>query len=253
MKLKNYYMKKENNENLITKKVISKIEKGELKMKPRFYFVAKSFLVIGLLTLASLFLLYFGSLIVFILRVNNILLFHGMGFQVIRNILLAFPWYLVFLILILIIVIETIGKRFRFIYRKPLIVSLSAILFIVVASSFLIESSSLHHSFYRLAEQERLPLAGRMYRELGNLDIEDTHFGIILEKKNDFWIMELDSGEAVKLKITEKTRGRRTFLETEEEEKVIVVGEMKEGVIDVDSFKKIERRFRHYNQRLNER
>ncbi len=246
-------MKKENSENSITEKVVSKIEKGELKMKPRAYFVAKSFLVIGLLVLASLLLLYFGSLIVFVLRVNNILLFHGMGFQAIRSILLSFPWYLVFLIFILIILIEIIGRRFRFVYRKPLIISLLTILLIVTISSFLIESSSLHHSFYRLAEQERLPLAGRMYRELGHLDIDDAYFGIVLKKDNDFWTMELDSGEIVSLKITEKTRGRRVFLEIEKGEKVIVVGELEEGVIDVVSFKKIERRFRHHNQRINER
>jgi hypothetical protein len=246
-------MKKENSENLITEKVISKIERGELKMKPRIYFIAKSFLLIGFLALASLFLLYFGSLIIFVLRVNDILLFRGMGFYPIRSILLSFPWYLVFLTFILIIVIEIISRRFQFVYRKPFIISLFGILFIVVASSFLIERSSLHHSFYRLAEQERLPLAGKMYRELGNLDINDAHFGVILKKKNDLWRMELDSGEIVDLKITEETRGRRTFLEIEEGEKVIVIGETKEGMIDVVSFKKIERRFRYHNQRLNER
>ncbi len=245
-------MKKKNSENSITGKVVSKIEKGELKMKPRAYFIAKSFLFIGLLALVILLLLYFGSLIVFVLRVNNILLFHGMGFYATRSILLSFPWYLILLISILIILIEIIGRRFRFVYRKTFIISLLTILFIVVVSSFLIEKSSLHYSFYRLAEQETLPLFGRMYRELGNLDIEDVHFGIILEKKSDLWKMELDSGEIVSLKITEKTRGRRTFSEIEEG-KVIVIGEMEGGVIDVVSFKKIERRFRHHNQGLNER
>ncbi len=246
-------MTKKNSENSITERVVSKIEKGELKMKPRAYFIAKSLLVIGLLALATLLLLYFGSLIVFVLRVNNILLFHGMGFQVIRSILLSFPWYLVFLAFVLIILIEIIGRRFQFVYRKPFIVSLLAILLIVTASSFLVEGSSLHHSFYRLAEQERLPVAGRMYRELGNLDIDDTYFGIISEKESDLWKMELDSGEIVGLKITEKTRGRRTFSEIEIGEKVIVIGEMEEGIIDVVSFKKIERRFKHHNSRLNER
>ncbi len=253
MKLKSYYMKKENNKNLITEKVVSKIEKGELKMKPKVYFIIKSILIISSLILTFLLVLYFGSLIVFVLRINDILFFHGMGFHAIRSILLSFPWYLVFLIFILIILIEIIGRRFRFIYRKPFIISLFAISLIVAASSFLIESSSLHHSFYRLAKQERLPLAGRMYKELGNLDIENAHFGIILEKESNLWKMELDSGEIVSLKITEKTRGRRTFSEIKEGEKVIVIGEMEEGVIDVISFKKIERRFRHHNEILNER
>jgi len=253
MKLKNYYMKKENSENLITKKVVSKIEKGELRMKSRAYFIAKSFLIIGLLILFFLLLLYFGSLIIFVLRVNDILLFHGIGFYAIRNILLSFPWYLVFLIFALILLIDVIGRKFRFVYRKPFIVSLLTISIIVIISSFLIEKSSLHYSFFRLAEQERLLVAGRMYRNLGNLDINDAYFGIILEKENDFWKMEIDGGEKVNLKITERTRGKRVYSQIEEGEKVLVIGEIEEGVIDVISFKGIEKRFRHNNQRIDER
>lgn len=246
-------MKKENNEKSISQKVVSKIEKGELKMRPKAYFIIKTILIVGLLILAFLLALYFGSLIIFILRINDILLFHGMGFQVIRSILLSFPWYLVFLVFVLVILVEAVAKRFHLIYRKPLIVSLFIILVLVFLSSFLIEKSSLHHSFFRLAEQERLPLAGRMYRDLGNLEIENVYFGRILEKKDDLWMMELDSGEVVGLAITEKTRGRRVFSEIKEGSEIIVVGELGEGLIDVESFKRIERRFRNYKERPNER
>ncbi len=246
-------MKKENSKNPITEKVVSKIERGELKMKSRAYFVAKSFLVIGLLVLFSLLLLYLGSLIVFVLRVNDILLFHGIGFYAIRSILLSFPWYLVFLIFVLILLIGVIGRKFQFVYRRPLIVSLIAILVMVIVSSVLIERSSLHYSFFRLAEQQRLPVAGGMYRNLGNIDIDNAHFGVILEKQNDLWVMELDSGERAKLKVTEKTKGKRLYSQIEEGEKVLVIGEMDEGVIDVINFKTIERRSRSNNQRLNER
>jgi len=246
-------MKKENNEKLISQKVVSKIEKGELKMRPKVYFVAKTILIVGLSVLALLLALYFGSLIIFVLRINDILLFHGMGFQAIRSVLLSFPWYLVFLVFVLVVSVEIVAKRFHFIYRKPLIISLLIILALIFLSSFLIEKSSLHHSFFRLAEQERLPLAGKMYRDLGSLEIENVYFGTILEKKDDFWIMELDSGEAVSLKINEKTRGRRVFSEIKEGNEIIVIGGLEEGVINVDSFKKIERRFRNYKERLNER
>ncbi len=253
MKLKNYYMQKENNEKPISQKVISRIEKGELKMRPRVYFIAKTILIAGFLALVFLLALYFGSLIIFVLRINDIFLFHGMGFQATRNVLLSFPWYLVLLVIGLVILVELIAKRFNFVYRKPLIVSLLIILTLVFLSSFLVEKSSLHYSFFRLAEQERLPLAGRMYRDLGNLEIENVYFGKILEKKDNLWIMELDSGEEVGLKITEKTRGRRVFSEIKEGNKVIVIGKLEDGLIDVGSFKRIERRFRNYQERPNER
>jgi len=246
-------MKKENSGNSITEKVVSRIERGELKMKPRAYFIAKSFLVIGLLSLFFLLLLYFASLVVFVLRINDIFLFRGIGFYAIRNVLISFPWYLALLIFVLILLVGVIGRKFQFVYRRPFIVSLLVISVVVIASSFLVEKSSLHYSFFRLAEQERLPVAGRMYRDLGNLDINDAYFGVLLEKENDQWKMELDSGEKVDLKITEKTRGRRLYLQIEEGEKILVIGEMEEGVIDVISFRTVERRFRHNKERLNER
>ncbi len=253
MKLKNYYMQKENNEKPISQKVISRIEKGELKMRPKAYFVAKTILIAGLLTLAFLLALYFSSLIIFVLRMNDILLFHGMGFQAIRSIVVSFPWYLVLLVIGLVVLVEAVAKRFNFIYRKPLIISLLIILILVFLSSLLIEKSSLHHSFFKLAEQERLPLAGRIYRDLGNLEIENVYFGKILEKKDNLWIMELDSGEEISLKITEKTRGRRVFSEIKEGDKVIVIGELEGGLIGADSFKRIERRFRNYQEGPSER
>jgi hypothetical protein len=246
-------MKKENNKNLISQEVISKIEKGEIKMKSKLYFIAKAVLVVGLLFLAFLLALYFGSLIIFVLRVNDIMLFHGMGFFAIRSVLLSFPWRLVFFVFVLIVLVEIIAKKFRFVYRKPLIISLSIILVLIFLSSFLVESLSLHNSFFRLAEQKKLPLVGGMYRDLGNLNIENAYFGIILEKKDDFWIMELDNGEKVNLKITEETRGRRIFSEIKEGNEIIVIGELKEGAINVNGFKRIERRFRPHRERLNER
>jgi len=252
MKLKNYFMKKENNKSLITEKVISKIEKGDLKMRSRVYFIAKSFLIVALLVLFFLLVLYFGSLIIFVLRINDIFLFHGVGFYAIRNILLSFPWYLVFLIVVLILLIDVVGRNFRFVYRKPFIISLFLISAAVIFSSFLIEKSSLHYSFFNLAQEERLPVGGRMYRNLGNLNIEDAYFGVILERENNLWKMETDSGKEVDLKITEETRGRRLYSQIKVGEKVLVIGEMEEGgVIDVMSFKGIEKRFR--NQRINER
>jgi len=246
-------MQKENNEKPISQKVISRIEKGELKMRPKAYFVAKTILIAGLLTLAFLLALYFSSLIIFVLRMNDILLFHGMGFQAIRSIVVSFPWYLVLLVIGLVVLVEAVAKRFNFIYRKPLIISLLIILILVFLSSLLIEKSSLHHSFFKLAEQERLPLAGRIYRDLGNLEIENVYFGKILEKKDNLWIMELDSGEEISLKITEKTRGRRVFSEIKEGDKVIVIGELEGGLIGADSFKRIERRFRNYQEGPSER
>ncbi len=246
-------MKKEKNKKSITTTVVSKIEKEGLKMKSKFYFATKSALIVALLISLFSLLFYFSSLITFILKANDIFLFHDMGICAVKGIIYSFPWYLIFLIFTLIIIIEVIGKKFQFVYRKPLIFSLIAIILIVTASNFLIEKSSLHYSFFKLAEQEKLPLVGRMYRSVGNLDVENVYFGTIIEKELDLWKMELDSGEVVSLEIDERTKGRRFFPEIEEGKKIVVIGEREDDSVKVFNFKKIERRHSFDNYGKNER
>ncbi len=231
----------------INKKVISKIEEERIKMKSKLYFILKSFLVIGIMFLLSLFILYLGSLVVFVFRANNILHFHGMGFRAFRSIIFSFPWYLISLSFALTILVGLMGKRFRFIYQKPLLYSLVGIILITLLGSFLIEKSSIHQHFFSLAKREKLPVVGRMYRNLGDLDIENAYFGKVLEK-GDYWTVELENGQVFYLKITEKTIGRRIYSKLEEGDNVLIIGQINNSLIDVFAFRKINSRFR-----INER
>lgn len=241
-------MKNENNQKTISEKVTSEIKKKGIKMKSRLYFVAKSFSFIGLIFLLFLFILYLGSLIIFVLRANNILYFQGMGFPAFKTIILSFPWYLVFLATVLIVFVEIISKRFQFVYRKPLAYSLLVVIIITLIGSFLVEKSSVHQYFYNFSQREKIPLVDKMYRNLGSLDIEDAYFGKVLDKKEGYLILELDSGEIVSLVISEKIRGHGIYLESEKGDNILVIGEMKNDTIDVFSFRRINGYFR-----INER
>ncbi len=231
----------------INKKVISKIEEERIKMKSKLYFILESLLVIGVIFLLFLFILYLGSLVVFVFRSNNILHFHGMGFSAFRSIIFSFPWYLISLSFGLIILVGVVGKRFQFIYQKPLFYSLVGIILVTLFGSFLIEKSSIHQHFFSLARREKLPVMGKMYRNLGNLDIENAYFGKVLEK-GDQLTVKLEDGQVVSLKITEKTISRRLYFELEEGDDLLIIGQIENGLMDVFAFRKINHRLR-----LNER
>lgn len=232
-------MEKENNKKSISENVFSEIKKNRIEMRPKLYFVIKSILFIGFLILLLVFLLYLGSLTIFVLRANNIFDFQGMGYYAFRSIILSFPWYLVFSSVVLIILVEIFSNKFRFVYRNPLIYSLFVIIVLVLAGSFFVEKSSVHQYFFNLSQREKLPIMGRMYKNLGNLDIENAYIGKILEKKDDYWTMELSNGEVVSLRVNEETKGRRVYLEIKEGSDVMVIGELKSGIIDVFTFRKI--------------
>ncbi len=235
-------MKKENNENSIKEKVILKIEKGEVKMRSRRYFFLKTTLVVGLIFLLSLSVLYLGSLIIFVFRANDIMLFSGMGFQGIRAVLWAFPWYLIILIVTLIVLAEVMAKEFPFVYRRPLMYSFLGIVVLVALGSFMVEAMSVHRTFFDMAKEERLPVMGGMYKHLGGIDIDNAYFGVLLEKDGNTWKMELESGETVLLEITRRTKGIRMLDEIKEGSGIVVIGEREGDVVEVLGFRRINGR-----------
>ncbi len=237
-------MKKENGKNSIKEEVISKIEKGDVEMRTKRYFFLKTTLVVGLIFLLSLFVLYLGSLIIFVFRANDIMLFSGMGFHGIRVILWSFPWYLIILIVALIVLVEVMAKEFSFVYRRPLMYSFLGIVVLVALGSFMIEAMSVHRTFFDMAKEERLPVMGGMYKHLGGIDIDNAYFGVLLEKDGNTWKMELESGETVLLEITRNTKGLRMLEEIKEGSKIVVIGEREGDVVEVLGFRRINGRGR---------
>ncbi len=231
-------MEKENNENLISKKIISKIKKGEIEMKPKFYFLLKSLLVIGILFLIFFSIVFFGSLIIFISQKNNFFILSRMGFLGLQAIIFYFPWYLFLITLFLIVIIEVIAKNFKFIYRKPLIYSFLFIVIIAFVGSIMV-NNILHEPLFKMAKEERLPIGGRMYRDIGKIEIENIYFGKLLEKKEEYWLMKINDNEIVQLKITDKTSGHRFLSEMEEGSNIVVIGEKDNNVINVLRFRKM--------------
>lgn len=232
-------MKKENSKKTIKDEVVSKIKRGEVKMKSRSFFILKTVLSFGLIILLSLLVLYLGSLIVFVFRANDMMLFSGMGFQGIRTILVSFPWYLVILVIILIVLVEVMAKNFSFVYRRPLVYSFIGIVFLVTLGSLVVEAMSVHDSFFDMAKEERLPVAGGMYKHLGRLDIDSAYFGTLLDKEDGLWKMELESGEKVILDIATMTKGFRVLDKLKEGSGVVVIGEREGDVIEVLNFRGI--------------
>ncbi len=237
-------MKKENGKNSIKEEVISKIEKGDVEMRTKRYFFLKTTLVVGLIFLLSLFVLYLGSLIIFVFRANDIMLFSGMGFHGIRVILWSFPWYLIILIVALIVLVEVMAKELSFVYRRPLMYSFLGIVVLVALGSFMIEAMSVHRTFFDMAKEERLPVMGGMYKHLGGIDIDNAYFGVLLEKDGNTWKMELESGETVLLEITRNTKGLRMLEEIKEGSKIVVIGEREGDVVEVLGFRRINGRGR---------
>lgn len=140
------YNKKEiNMENTIMNKVLS----GEIKMKPKIYFLIGSVLTfigsIGLI-IGSVF---FTNLTLFLIRK------HGPGTGRLIQMLDSFPLWIPFIALILVIMGITLLKKYDFAYKRNYTALAFAILLAVVLSALIIDTSGLNEVWSRRGPMKR--------------------------------------------------------------------------------------------------
>jgi hypothetical protein len=222
----------------ISDSVISRIKKGQIKMRPRFYFVFKlALLIIGvvLLTLVALFLV---SFILFSLRQNGSFFLPNFGFPGIRILFFSLPWLLILGVITLIVTSEIFAKHFSFVYQKPMLYSVVVIVIIVVFGGIALDFTPLHSNLLLNAQNGNLPIAGSFYRQLGAPRIPDVFYGAIFEIATDGFKISTPQAETFDVMVTEKTKFFGGNLE--EEDSVIILGKRNGQAIEARDVRKID-------------
>jgi hypothetical protein len=136
----------------ITENVMNQRHQGKAKMKPRMYFIAGSILtLIGLISsiIVSTFLV---GLIRFSLRTHG-----AMGQYRFDQMILNFPWWIIILAVLSLIIGIWLIRQYDFSYKKnPLIIIISFILAIIVAG-YVIDMTGLNDTMF-----QRGPMKGMM-------------------------------------------------------------------------------------------
>jgi hypothetical protein len=216
-------MEKENN-NQIYKKIIEKIEKGEIKMRPKIYFLTKAFFFfVGIIFLFML-VMFLASLAIFILRANNMFFLAGFGFSGFMIVFKSFPWYLVLLIALLIFLIEIMGKKFPLVYKKPLIYSFFGVVLFVIVGSVMLDASFMHRRFFEMAQRKELPIGEGMYNNFGRIAMDGIYEGTLLEKDEKELKIETWEGEVLTIEINSDTKIMRGGEELKINDKIVVLG-----------------------------
>ena len=229
--------KQENNS--IAEKVLGKIKRRQIKMKPKIHFIfGTTLLVLGVLVLI-LFIPYLISLIVFSLRVSGVLFLPKFGLPGMSILLSSLPWLLILITTFLILLLEIFARKFTFVYRKPAIYLLISIMVIIFTGSFMIEKTSLHSSLFWKAQDKSLPAIGMIYRDFESRKIDNMYHGIIIEMiDNDFKIETL-CGEVVTIRTNPETNFI-SDMELQENDTVVILGETKDDSIQALDVCKVE-------------
>ncbi len=122
-------MKKLPSESSISSSVMSQIQRGEIRMKPRVYYVLLGVLSLGVVLFSGVIMSYLASSIFFWLRIQTADTMAYGARANLREIMTQFPWWMVVLAVILLFAAVILVRRQGRLYRhKPQVIAIILIL-----------------------------------------------------------------------------------------------------------------------------
>ncbi len=123
----------------IKDRILEEIRCGDVSMRPKLFFTLKV-AVLGVLTfgmlLASILIINF---IIFGVRTDSHHMLLGFGSRGLQSFLYFFPWTLLVVDLVLVVILVKLLCRFRFVYKRPVIYSLVGLLSVIVVLGFTLD------------------------------------------------------------------------------------------------------------------
>jgi len=175
-----------NSQNDLKENILSKIDSGDIRMKPKIYFTVKTILVLLAITITVSVLYFLVSFMVFSIRASGKLLLLGFGNAGIWTFFITFPWILLIIEIVLLIGVDILLKYFKFAYKTPFIYLILGTTALVVSISFLIPAIPVHETIYQEVTEQNIPFLNIIYENAKRLPEENGVFrGIVISIDDD--------------------------------------------------------------------
>jgi magnesium-transporting ATPase (P-type) len=183
----------------LEKSVLAKIKTEDIKMRPRSYFILRGILLAMSIVIIFLVALYILSFILFIFKESDLWYMPGLGPRGLGIFLKNFPWLLIIVIVIFILALETLVKRYSFAYRQPLLYSVLAIIALIIFMGIIIRQTSFHNRIWSGTEKGHFNLAQPFYKNFGPQPMEGVYPGVVLEITPAGFIIETPTKTVIKV------------------------------------------------------
>ncbi len=137
------------NNNHLSQRIMAKIKAGQIKAKPKIYFMAQTLFYAILNVAVFLTAVFLASFVAFALRLTKV------------SFLLAVLSLAAFLIIILNIFL---ARKFPTFYKHPLLLGLLTLLILIAISSAAVLKTPFHTKMLEISQQNNLPLISPLYR-----------------------------------------------------------------------------------------
>lgn len=176
----------------LSESVVSAITAGEVRMRPRWWFFARTALLCAGVLLGFLTLLYLVSLILFFLRQSGAGFAPAFGPRGWLSFARNLPWLLIVVATAFIVLVEMVVRRYQFAYRRPALYSALAVIGIAVLGGFALVETPLHARLSEYAREHRFAFGP--YRHVEEYGLPDIYRGIIFATTSEGFILESNNG-----------------------------------------------------------
>ena len=160
-------MNEQQNGTSVRGRVLASIENGRVFMRPKWQFLALSALVVlGAVVVVGA-AIFLASFVLVVLERNGLWALSGFGPRGLRALLFHLPWLVIGTAALAVIVLEVLVRQFSFGYRRPILLTLAALVFMVTAGSFVLARTAFHPLLMRRAAEGGLPFVAPLYRGFG--------------------------------------------------------------------------------------
>lgn len=206
-----------------TQEVVMKaIDQGEVKMRPRWYFIVQATVFgAGVLIIVGM-VVYTISLAVFVTEQSGIYLAPSYGWNGFLLFAGSIPWALVVSAMLLVGVLELLARRFSFVYSRPLAYSFVGIIVSVGVAGAIVAETSFHVSLARFVRGNPVPFARSWYDYFDPEQVHGTYRGRVEAIFPEGFVLENRFGRTTTIMITSQTRLPGVALR--EDDRVMVIG-----------------------------
>lgn len=139
-------------------RVMSTIKKGDTHMRPRWHFVVTSVLFAFTAFLVLMLLVYAASLSMFLLRESGAWFATSFGVRGWVTFVSSIPLSHVAFIVLFVVILESLVRRYSLVYRRPLAVSFVIIAGGILFGGALVAQTSFHEQMASYARTHQLPV-----------------------------------------------------------------------------------------------
>ena len=229
--------------NNIKEEILKKIDKGEINMKSKSYFIFRLVVLAFLIFMIFIFSTFLLSYVLFSIATKGNIFLLSFGAKGVYSFLMALPWFLLVVLVGLVLLLDRLLKSFAFGYKSPVLYLFIGTFVLVTILSALVNMTSFHGKLMKRGEERRLPLGNDFYGGINSYrPISGNFKGVVVYIKQNTFDMNyrapIGSFEVIKVVASPDIEIEK-FLK--EGDVVFVAGNLMDGQIRAYGIKKINK------------